>query len=342
MKKSVSAILTIALLSTSISAFGVTYKPVIKTTAVKKSISNPINKSVKYEVLTNLKSLKPDVISKIQTITKSRGFFYMDNKGSNDFIFRIAAGKKPNAGYGIKIKSVNYTDGKMKIVVEETLPKSGMVYAEQLVYPTVTFKAPLVSEVVEVKNTKGQSFKFIMSKAGNVIKDTNKESIFINNISSISAGKLLVPEGAYSKELSMTELSEYFGRNPMPIVPTDFKPQSDKVDIMFKADGNIFYMNEFSYSKDINDPNSAEISLQLNKGSLPLRDCFYNSEPKESIIGMTKLIIGSIKMNDSTNLSTGDYNVYTSQFIFDGIGYDITAKKIDEATFLSLLKSIIK
>lgn len=337
MKKIVSAILTMAILSTSTAAMAVDYKTVSKKVPAKKNVSTPINKTVKFDVLSNLNSLKPEVRSKIEAITKTRGFFYMDNRGGKDFIFRIAAGEKPNAGYRIKIKSVNYIGGKMKIVVEETLPKAGMMYAEQLSYPTVTFKAPLVSEVVEVQNTKGQKFIFTMP--------ADKPTTYINKIANIGAGKLLVPEGAYSKELSMAELNEYFGRDPMPVVPNGFIPTSDKANIMFKTDGNIFYMSEFSYSKDINDPNSPSISLQLSKGALPLRDCFYSSSPKESVIGNTKLVIGLIKMNDGSldqSQTAESYNVYTSQFIYNGIGYDITAKRIGEQSFLALLKSIIK
>jgi hypothetical protein len=165
MKKSVSAILAIAILTTSTLTLGFSNKPPIsKSIPSKKSVASPINKTIKFEVLSNLKTLKPEVVAKIEAVTKARGFFYMDNRGGKDFIFRIAAGEKPNAGYGIKIKAINYTNGKMKIVVEETLPKAGGMYAEQLTYPTVTFKAPLVSEVVEVQNTKGQNFKFTMPK----------------------------------------------------------------------------------------------------------------------------------------------------------------------------------
>lgn len=344
MKKLTSAILAMAILSTSTAAFATDNTAANRKVASKKIAITQIKETVKFNVLPDLKSLKPEVRTKMEALTKNRGFFYMSNTGSSGFIFRIAAGEKPNAGYGIKIKSVKYSSGKMKIVVEETLPKAGVMYTEQLTYPTVTFKAPLVSEVVDVQNTKGQKFKFIMPKSDTSATKTDTGTLYINKVSSLSSPKLLVPEGTYSKELTMNELSEYFGRDPMPIVPDGFKPDNDKSNIMFKSDGNIFYMSEFTYSKDINDPNSPSISLQLNKGALPLRDCFYSSNPKESMIGNTKLVIGLMKMTDSSTdqNSTTDYDVYTSQFIYNGIGYDITAKRVDEQSFLTLLKSIIK
>lgn len=344
MKKLVSAILTMALLSSTTSAMALDNKTVSKKVTAKRSVTTTVNKTVKFSLISNLNSLKPEVTSKIEAITNNRGFFYMANTGGSDFIFRIAAGQKPNGGYGIKVKSITYADGKMKILVEETLPVAGKMYTEQLTYPTVTFKAPLVSEVVEVKNTKGQSIKFTMPKV-NTTPTTNKTTININKVSSFVSAKLLVPEGAYSKELTMTELKDYFGKDPIPVVPANFTADSDKANIMFKPDGNIFFMSEFTYSQDKKDPNSPTISLQLNKDALPPRDCFYSSTPKESIIGGTKLVIGLIKMNDNTldqTKTNETYDVYTSQFIYKGIGYDITAKRIDEKAFITLLTSLIK
>jgi hypothetical protein len=138
----------------------------------------------------------------------------------------------------------------------------------------------------------------------------------------------------------MEELKNYFGRDPMPVVSSDFKPVSNTANLMFKPDGSIFYMGEYTYTKDINDPKSPSIGIQLNKGALPLRDCFYTSAPKESIIGTTTLVVGHAKV--SGDPAEGSYEIYTAQFIYNGIGYDITANRIDQKSFVDLLQSIIK
>lgn len=346
MKKTITALLTLSLLCTSVPAMAGANQIQAPKLDAKKMLASQADQNVKFTVLPNLRTLKAEVQAKLTGISKQRGFFYMSNIGSNGFVFQIAAGEKPNPGYGIKVQSIKHSGGKMKIVVQETLPKAGMMYTDQLAYPTVVFKAALVSEVVEVQNTKGQKFKLIMPDktpapvAPTTSSTSSKETIHINPVASLMAPKLLVPEGSYSKDLSMTELAAYFGRDPMPAVPEGFKADTDKVTIQFKADGSIFYMSGYNYSKDMNDPNTSTINIQLNKGALPLRDCFYTSSPNESVIGNTQLVIGSAEMKDDP--AGASYQIYTSQFIYNGIGYDITARRVDEQSFLKLLHSIIK
>jgi hypothetical protein len=346
MKKLITALLTVSMLATSTAALAVDNKVVSKNLPVKKATSTIKNGAIKFEVLPNLQSLKPVVKAKLEGISKKRGFFYMSNNGGKGFVFRIAAGQKPNPGYGIKVKSVTYVSGKLQIVVEETLPKPGMMYTQQLTYPTVTFKAALASEVVVVKNTKGEKFKFIMptATATTTNANTNKTSIVINKVGSKVSSKLFIPEDAYNKDLTLAELTQYFGKNPMPTVPSEFTPVSDKASIIFNADGSILFMSPFTYSKDANDPDSPSISIQLNKGKLPPRDCIYTTTPIDSVIGNTKLTIGLMKETDSLDATspTEAYDVYTSQFIYNGVGYSISASRIDEKAFVNILKTIIK
>lgn len=173
-----------------------------------------------------------------------------------------------------------------------------------------------------------------------------KGKLYINKLEGVRSGKLLVPEGAYSKELTMKELTEYLGKDPLPIIPQGFKSETSTVNIMFKPDGSIFFMTALRYYSDINDPASPSISIQLNKNALPPRDCFYGTgAPKESLIGDTKVVIGSEKVSDFSTDQTKaskSYDIYSTQFIYKGIGYDIVAKKIDGQSFVDLITSIIK
>lgn len=183
--------------------------------------------------------------------------------------------------------------------------------------------------------------------AGKTITLTDgKGKIYINEVGRSISSKLRVPEGSYSKDLSMSELNQYFGRNPLPTTSKDFKPESNSVNIMFNADGSIFYMSPLRYYKGTNDEVSPKINIQLDKGKLPIRDCFYKGNvEKESVIGNTKLVIGSIQMGEKftdQGTPTEYYDVYYSQFIYNGIGYNISAERVDGDMFIGLLESIIK
>lgn len=103
-------------------------------------------------------------------------------------------------------------------------------------------------------------------------------------------------------------------------------------------------MSSLSYSKDIDNPDAPSIDIKLNKNALPLTDCRYTSDVKESVIGTTKVVIGAITMEDKFDADgkpTEFYDIYSAEFIYNEIGYNITAKRTDGETFINLLNSII-
>lgn len=171
-----------------------------------------------------------------------------------------------------------------------------------------------------------------------------KGTIYINKIEGKVSGKLYIPEGATSKDYTMEELAGFFGRDPLPKIPEGFKPLGSGTNITFGPDGKLLFMSSLSYSKDINDPDAPSIDINLNKNALPPKDCIYTSDVKESVIGSTKVVIGAVTMEDKFDASgkpTEFYDMYTAEFIYNEIGYNITAKKIDGETFINLLNSII-
>ena len=143
----------------------------------------------------------------------------------------------------------------------------------------------------------------------------------------------------------MRELKEYFGKNPIPVIPTGLKQAVDTTNIMFHADGSIFYMYGIQLTKNINDIKSPSILIQINKGAMPLKDCFYKGNvKKESTIGTTKLIIGALKMGEDYSeqgVPASYYDVYYSQFMYEGIGYNISAERVSVDAFMELLEGII-
>lgn len=169
-------------------------------------------------------------------------------------------------------------------------------------------------------------------------------TMYINKIEGIVSGKLRIPEGSTSKDYTMEELAQFFGRDPLPKLPEEFKPMGNGTNITFGPDGKMLFMSSLNYSKDINNPDAPSIDIKLNKNALPLTDCKYTSNVKESVIGSTKVVIGAITMEDKFDASgkpTEFYDVYTAEFIHNEIGYNITAKRIDGETFINLLNNII-
>jgi hypothetical protein len=202
-------------------------------------------------------------------------------------------------------------------------------------------KHPNAKQPVVDKNNYPSALKANMTIA---LAD-GKGKLYINEVEGIRSSKLRIPEGSYSKDLSMSELKEYFGRNPVPVIPTGLKQAGDTTNIMFHADGSIFYMHGIQLTKDINDAKSPNIVIQINKGAMPLNDRFYKGDvEKESNIGTTKLIIGAMKMGENYSeqgVATSYYDVYYSQFMYEGIGYNISAERVSADAFMELLEGII-
>lgn len=183
-----------------------------------------------------------------------------------------------------------------------------------------------------------------LSAGDSISLSKGKGTININKIEGIVSSKLLIPEGSTSKDYTIQQLIEFFGRDPMPKVPEEFKAQSNGTNITFGPDGKMLFMSSLSYSKDIDNPDAPSIDIRLNKNALPLTDCRYTSDVKESLIGSTKVVIGALTMEDKFDVNgkpTESYDVYSAEFIYNEIGYNITAKRTDGETFINLLNSII-
>lgn len=184
-----------------------------------------------------------------------------------------------------------------------------------------------------------------LNSGDSITLSKGKGTIYINKIEGIVSGKLFIPEGSTSKDYTMETLSEFFGRDPIPKLSEEFKSTSNGTNITFGPDGKMLFMSSLSYSKDIDNPDAPSIDIKLNKNALPLTDCIYTSDVKESMMGSTKVVIGAIAMEDkfdSSGKPTEFYDVYTAEFIYNEIGYNITAKRIDGETFINILNSIIK
>lgn len=177
-----------------------------------------------------------------------------------------------------------------------------------------------------------------------VVLSGSRGTIYINKLEGIVSGKLFIPEGSTSRDYTMEELSELFRRDPMPKLPEGFKPLINGTNITFGPDGKMLFMSSLSYSSDIDNPDAPSIDIKLNQNELPPKDCIYASDAVESLIGSTKVVIGAVTIEDKFDEAGKPnefYDLYTAEFIHKGIGYNITAKKIDGGTFINLINNII-
>jgi hypothetical protein len=185
----------------------------------------------------------------------------------------------------------------------------------------------------------------VLSPEKSITLSQGKGTIYINKSEGTRSSKIFIPEGAYSKDYTLEQLQEVFGRNPLPVMLEGFQTDSNRTSITFDKEGKMLFMNMLVYSKDLENPEAPSINIKLNKNALPLNDCIYTSKPTESTIGNTKVVIGAASMGehfDNNGKPTSFYDLYSAAFIYKGVGYNIVTERTDGQTMLDLLNSIIK
>lgn len=185
----------------------------------------------------------------------------------------------------------------------------------------------------------------IQLKPGSTIALSNgKGSIYVNKTGGKMSAKIFIPQDAYSKDYTLDQLSELLGRSPLPEMPKGFKADVIKTNVTFDSKGKILFMSSIIYSTDTENPEAPSIEIKLNKDQLPPRDLIYVSKPVESVINGTKVTIGAAVVADKFDNSgkpAASYELYSAQFIYNGIGYDITGKRVSGQEFIKLIEDIL-
>lgn len=250
--------------------------------------------------------------------------------------------------YRAALNEIHVNENKVKELAEKMKekPKKSMIIGRYGIIAAGI--AVLLIAVIIIKGNGGAisgKSEVRLSEGSSVTLPQGKGTIYTNKLEGKVSGKLLIPEGSISKDYTMEQLAEFFGRNPLPGMPEGFKLEGSGTNIIFDPQGKMIFMSPLVYSKDIENPDAPQINIKLNKDALPPKDCIYTSAVKESTIGSTRVVVGVSVMDDKFNSEgkpTSSYDLYSAQFIYNGIGYDITATRIDGQTFLDLLTSIIK
>jgi hypothetical protein len=176
----------------------------------------------------------------------------------------------------------------------------------------------------------------ISLEAGKTITLANG-SLFINDVTP-NGGKIGMPPDAEYIDLTLADLVEIFGRAPIPALPGDLKPDFETVSAMMFRSGSVFLMNGLSYSANPDDPKAARVFFDLNdRGELPLADCVFGTD-KASVLNGIDMMVGlqNIEGDD------GSYEMYTAQFIANGVGYRIRAVNMSGDAFVAILEAVIK
>lgn len=158
--------------------------------------------------------------------------------------------------------------------------------------------------------------------------------IVINTINGISAARsdiaLMVDDFV---EMSREEMIKYYGVDYIPDVPADIKPWEDERSGIYRRNGGT---GEVYWDADIlnysNGDFTRSVHVEVNKGSYVLQDyLFFKGTEEKSIINNFEVLIG---------LSENGY--YYSEFMYNGVGFCISANGVTEDEFVAIIASIIE
>lgn len=158
-----------------------------------------------------------------------------------------------------------------------------------------------------------------------------RKDIIINNLSdfALSESKICIPVDAVNKTYTWKELCEYYGKDvSFQSLPETFDDdiKNQTFEMYVDSDGNVVYDNVELYYQATSDQ---YIRLIVAKEKLPVTDEMCIGGVYSTINGKQLEIY---KVNDT----------YYSAFIYDGIGYNLTARGLSQDEYIELLKEKIQ
>lgn len=165
-----------------------------------------------------------------------------------------------------------------------------------------------------------------------------------------TGGRIGMPPDAESVELTLSDLPDIFGRNPIPDLPLALKPEFETISALMFRSGSVFLMNGITYGNG--DPAGARVVFDLNdQGDLPLTDCHFGAYPTEGNDPSTnagtaeqvstwdgiELMLGV----EQVETDTGLIEQYIARFVVHNIGYQIQATGLTGEQFLDVLSAVI-
>jgi len=150
-----------------------------------------------------------------------------------------------------------------------------------------------------------------------------------------TGGRIGMPPDAESVELALSDLPAIFGRDPIPDLPFDLKPEFDTISTLMFRSGTVFLMNGITYGRG--DPAGPRVVFDLNdQGDLPLTDCQFGTEQESTWNGVA-LLLGV----EQVETDAGAIEQYIARFVVHNIGYQIQATGLTGVQFLEILSIVM-
>lgn len=149
-----------------------------------------------------------------------------------------------------------------------------------------------------------------------------RQWVVINEVDNIFEKKIYIPDSDQKKEYSWDEICAYFGKDvSLSKLPEGYDNNIENQTYFMYVDakGKVVYDNvEFLYSKA-----QSKIRIILSKEKLPLED-EKMAKGKNSRISGKKI---KLYKNDNT---------YQTEFLNEGIGYNVMAQNVEKEEFIDL------
>jgi hypothetical protein len=150
-----------------------------------------------------------------------------------------------------------------------------------------------------------------------------------------TGGRIGMPPDAENVELTLSDLPDIFGRDPIPDLPFALKPEFETIPTLMFRSGSVFLMSGITYGSG--DPAGARVVFDLNdQGDLPLTDCHFGSEQASTWNGI-ELILGV----EQVETDSGLVEQYIARFVVHNIGYQILSTGLSGEQFLAVLSAVI-
>lgn len=180
---------------------------------------------------------------------------------------------------------------------------------------------------------------------------------FSESESGSPARKTVMDENAEQVTLTPDEYLAYLGRDPRPAwLPADLTVQSPAEGsprILYRSREGDSICECFSYTFSeplpdgiAYDPTQRRLTMEVARDAVPLRDYgFLQEEETASYIGGVPLSVGRAVMtygpyDAETHAPAGSYDVYTAEFVYDGIGYFLYSDNLTQQEFIKILCSL--
>ena len=205
-------------------------------------------------------------------------------------------------------------------------------------------------------NLENSEIKTVLQNGKNeaVVKLSNGVLNFVDaNTPATSAKLYFDPKTTHEEEWTPTQVVKYLGKDARPgYLPAIFSTTEQTAGktnqfVVMNNDGTVNYDNiSYYYNGSPDDATAPSLEVKVSKGKLP-RDCviYRASNQIPSNINGHTLSVGYEKIGvglyDENSNPSQTYDQYSAEFLYDGIGYRVVSKGLQQEEFIKILLSII-